>query len=222
LSGLRREPSPASARTRDFCHETCDNEFEYVSCTSCRQCYLLNRPEIVELEKIYPPQYIFNAYEAHLGSFITRLRDLFQRTKIGVLKRYVETGDIVAEIGPGAGDLLDIIRRLGEPTWEVLGIEFSATAVAALQRRGLRAIHSRIEDVAWIDRPAGAFIMNQLIEHVEDPRLVLRKCFGALRRGGVMVIETPNLKRGIGACSPLDIGPDGTLRGIGLCSMTNP
>jgi SAM-dependent methyltransferase len=180
------------ARTRDFCYRTCDNEFDYVCCLDCGQLYLHNRPTLAELDTIYPAQYISNDYEAHLGAFITRLRDVFQRTKIRVLRKHLKQGDLLAEIGCGAGDYLDMIRRLGDPTWEVIGIEFSEVAVTAMHRRGLRAIQARIEDIEWSERLAGGFIMNQLIEHVDDPRLVLRKCFQSLRAGGILVLETPN------------------------------
>ena len=180
------------ARTVDFCYGSCANEFDYVRCTHCRQVYLRNRPLVSELSVIYPAEYLSNDYRQHLGGAIARLRDAFQRTKIDVLRRYLRAGDLVAEIGPGGGDYLDIVHRHGDPSWDVLGIDFSETAVAAMRKRGLRAIQSRIEDIAWEERPAGAFVMHQLIEHVEDPRLVLRKCSQALREGGVMVLETPS------------------------------
>lgn len=182
------------ARTVDFCYETCANEFDYVKCSNCQHVYLLNRPLLSQLPVIYPDSYLANDYEGNLGGFISRLRDWFQKTKLKVLRRHLERGDLIAEIGPGAGAYLDLVRRHGDPTWEVLGVEFSAVAVAALEKRGLRAIQSRIEDVEWTERPVGAFVMNQLIEHVADPRLVLRKCFEALRPGGVMIIETPTLE----------------------------
>lgn len=179
------------ARTVDFCYGTCDNEFDYVRCQPCGQVYLRNRPLVSELDVIYPPEYLSNDYRHHLGGFISRLRDAFQRTKIDVLRRHLRTGDLVAEIGPGGGDYLDIVRRHGDPSWEMLGIDFSETAVTAMRKRGLRAIQARIEEVQWRERPAGAFVMHQLIEHVEEPRQVLRKCHQALREGGVMVLETP-------------------------------
>lgn len=180
-------------RTKDFCYKTCDNEFDYVACNHCDQVYLRNRPVLAHLNTIYPSEYLANDYEGHLGRTIAKLRDAFQRSKISVLTRHLNAGDIVAEIGPGAGAYLDLIRRFGNPSWEVVGVEFAETAVAELRKRGLRVIQSRIEDVEWTGSPAGAFVMNQLIEHVESPRHVLRKCFTALRPGGVMVMETPDL-----------------------------
>jgi SAM-dependent methyltransferase len=181
-------------RTRDFGYGTCGNEFEYVRCVSCTQVYLRNRPAISELSRIYPENYMSNNFEAYLGNFIAHLRDLFQRTKIASLRKHLQAGDLIVEIGPGGGDYLDLVRRVGDSTWEVLGVEFSETAAEAIRRRGLPVVQQRIEDVERFERPVGAFVMNQLIEHVENPRLVLRKCSHALRTGGIIVLETPNLQ----------------------------
>jgi SAM-dependent methyltransferase len=190
------------SRTRDFGYETCDNEFDYVRCLDCSQLYLRNRPLVSELATIYPANYLSNDYEAHLGGLIMRLRNFFQRGKIKVLRRNLAKGDLIVEIGPGAGDYLDLIRRFGDSTWEVMGVEFADLAVAALKQRGIRVIQARIEDLEWTERPAGAFVMIQLIEHVESARTLLRKCFKALRVGGVVVLETPNAKGWDAKCLP--------------------
>jgi 2-polyprenyl-3-methyl-5-hydroxy-6-metoxy-1,4-benzoquinol methylase len=157
------------------------------------QVYLRNRPAISELSRIYPAGYMSNDFNAYLGNFIAHLRNLFQHTKLAVLRAHLQPGDLIVEVGPGAGDYLDLVRRVGDSTWEVLGVEFSETAAKAMRRRGLPVVQQRIEEVEHFHRPVGAFVMNQLIEHVENPRLVLRKCSHALRPNGIVVLETPNL-----------------------------
>jgi SAM-dependent methyltransferase len=51
----------------------------------------------------------------------------------------------------------------------------------------------RFEDVQLEPASFGLMIMNQLIEHVEDPRAMIAKAGAALRPGGHLVIETPNI-----------------------------
>ena len=181
-------------RTLDFCYGTCSNSFSYVRCLACGHVYLRNRPVIAELSTIYPETYLTYDYEEHLGSFINGLRNHVQKLKIRPIQKYAEDRDVVLEVGCGGGDLLAALKKHGNPSWRLFGLDFSAEAVRALERRGIQGIQARLEDVTWEHDPVGVIVMNQLIEHVQDPLACLEKAYEMLRPGGVIIMETPSLE----------------------------
>ncbi|MBP5855624.1 class I SAM-dependent methyltransferase [Marivibrio halodurans] len=179
--------------TKDFCYETCENEFHYVACANCGHLYLKNRPALSELSTIYPKNYLTYDYEKSLGNLIFRLRNAVQARKIDPIAHYARPNDTIVDIGCGAGDLLRLMRRYGAPGWRLVGVDFSAEAVKRARADDIEVIEGRIEALPENTlNDVGVFVMNQLIEHVEDPGEVLRSCASMLRPGGVLIMETPN------------------------------
>ncbi|MCR9219918.1 MAG: class I SAM-dependent methyltransferase [Alphaproteobacteria bacterium] len=179
--------------TKDFCYETCDNEFHYVECAECGHLYLKNRPTLAELSTIYPKNYLTYDYENSLGPLIFKLRNAVQARKIRPIAEHARPGDTIVDIGCGAGDLLGLIREHGDPSWRLVGVDFSNDAVSRARAKDLEVIEGRIEALPEASlEQVGVFVMNQLIEHVEDPGEVLRSCARMLRPGGVLIMETPN------------------------------
>lgn len=179
--------------TKDFCYETCDNEFRYVECADCGHIYLKNRPLLSELSTIYPKNYLTYDYENSLGPLVFRLRNAVQAKKIAPMARFARSGDTIVDIGCGAGDLLTLMRQHGDPSWRLVGVDFSSDAVVRARERGIEVIEGRIEALPEDSlQNVGVFVMNQLIEHVENPGEVLESCRHMLRPGGVLIMETPN------------------------------
>jgi 2-polyprenyl-3-methyl-5-hydroxy-6-metoxy-1,4-benzoquinol methylase len=94
------------------------------------------------------------------------------------------------DIGCGSGTFLAVAQERG---WEPHGIEMSPGLSAACEHNlGLRVTTGRFEDVQL---PAGTFdvvTMWDVIEHVIDPRLCIRKVRELLRPGGYAVFCTPD------------------------------
>jgi SAM-dependent methyltransferase len=181
------------ATTRDFCYSTCENEFNYVRCRQCRHTFLHNRPVVAALGTIYPNLYLTYSYKEYLGGFINSIRDAFQKKRLGPISRYAKSGDAVLDIGCGGGDLLSLIARFGDPSWQPWGIDFSENAVKGLGARKINGIQARFEELEWSGPEVGVILMMQLIEHVEAPKASLAKAYELLRPGGVLVMETPTL-----------------------------
>jgi len=180
-------------QTRDFCYETCGNEFSYVQCDDCGHVYLKNRPQTEALDVIYPRTYLTYDYDQHLGGFINGIRNRIQRMKLRPMQKYARQGDSIIDVGCGGGDFLALAKQFGDPSWQLFGVDFSDEALARLHARGLEGVKGRFEDMRWSGPPVGVIVMNQLIEHVEDPAAAVLKAFNILRPGGVLILETPNL-----------------------------
>lgn len=177
-------------RSRDYEFHTSDREFVFVECTRCGLVYLQDRPDVSELDTIYPPEYY--DYNAFLGPFISGLRRRVQRGRIAPLARYAGDRAFIVEVGCGNGELLRVVRDFGPSSWRLMGIDFSPDACALVERHGVEARCGRFETLDWQDEPPDVIVMNQVIEHLDDPRAVVGKAAELLRPGGVLLVETPS------------------------------
>lgn len=180
------------ARSRDFEYDTCSNEFRFARCSACGVVRLIDRPSITALEVIYPPEYIPHRFEEHLGPFIARVRAAVQGRRVRPLRALFGADAFIVDVGPGDGELLRSLRAYGPSSWRLLGVDFSATAVETLRTSGFEAVHSRFESLVWDLEPPDAVIMNQVIEHLEDPAAAAARAFEMLAPGGLLVVETPS------------------------------
>lgn len=181
------------AQPIDYEYRTCTNLFYFVRCNSCSMVYLKNRPAISELEQIYPKTYGTYTYNEFLGPFITRIRHHVQRLKIRHITRHLPANGLVVDIGCGNGDLLRLLRRHGDPSLRLIGVDFADQPIRDFSQLGIETRIGRFETMDWRDPAPHAVIMNQVIEHVEDPTLCTRRIFQMLRFAGRLIIETPSL-----------------------------
>jgi 2-polyprenyl-6-hydroxyphenyl methylase/3-demethylubiquinone-9 3-methyltransferase len=100
----------------------------------------------------------------------------------------------ILDIGCGAGLLCEPLARLGA---QVIGIDPSASNVAAAKlhsERGHLAIDYRCTTVEEID-PRERFdivLAMEVVEHVTDVGVFLKRCASMLKPGGMMVVSTLN------------------------------
>ena len=97
------------------------------------------------------------------------------------------------DVGCSAGLFSELARDAG---WEVLGIEPSRwLADRARERLGEEAVLcARLEEV---DLPPGSFdavCLWDVLEHVSDPEAFLAQAAAALRPGGLLALNVPNLQ----------------------------
>jgi len=97
------------------------------------------------------------------------------------------------DLGCFDGMLLDEAERAGFEGW---GVELQASAAAqAAEGRGNRVSPSRLEDYC---PPAGVefdlVTAVAVVEHLRDPAVLFRIAGEALRPGGTLVVQTPNLR----------------------------
>jgi 2-polyprenyl-3-methyl-5-hydroxy-6-metoxy-1,4-benzoquinol methylase len=181
------------ARTKDFEYLSCDNEFIYVQCSNCQLVYLKNRPALEELSIIYPPSYNPYQFDKKLGKFINSLRNYVQKGKIKAVKRYASKGAYIVDVGCGGGQFLSLMKKYGDKSWKLAGVDFSEQAINSLKIKGIQAFKGRFEEMAWERDKPDIIVLNQVIEHLDDPASVIEKAYNILKPNGVLIIETPSI-----------------------------
>jgi 2-polyprenyl-3-methyl-5-hydroxy-6-metoxy-1,4-benzoquinol methylase len=116
------------------------------------------------------------------------------RQKIDKLMRGLpkySSGKKLLDVGFGNGAFLELAKGAG---WEVYGVDFDAIVVKSARARGFDV---RLGDIdAFSDMP-GYFdfiTLSHVIEHVHDPRAVVKQINRLLKPGGRVWIETPNFE----------------------------
>lgn len=100
------------------------------------------------------------------------------------------TGGRALDVGCGNGAHLLLLKRLG---WEVAGFDLADHTVPEVREAGIRVHTGSLE--AWASGKDGSFELITLwhvLEHVEEPRAVLRSIRRLLAPGGILMLEVPN------------------------------
>lgn len=95
------------------------------------------------------------------------------------------------EIGCGQGRMLEKMKSWG---WDVEGLDLDPAAVENTRKRGLKVNQGSLIEQAYPDDSFDAVVMNHVIEHVYDPRQLLKEIHRVLKPGGSYVAITPNIE----------------------------
>jgi SAM-dependent methyltransferase len=109
----------------------------------------------------------------------------------------------VFEFGAAQGSDLLVFQEAG---WVVAGCEPSARACALAAEHGITLQQATAEMAVLEDGAYSCILFNNVLEHVHEPRAVLKKCHRALMPGGILMLIVPNhasaTRRAFGAAWP--------------------
>lgn len=165
--------------------------YQVVRCSGCGVEFLDPQPGPDVLKAIYSADYFWGVQqglsESDLLQQKSKTGEMYARKLIAMRKG--ETGALL-EIGCGNGEFLAVAQKLG---FEVHGIEVSETA-AAIANQGIESPAVECADIGKVKLPIARFdvaFLSDVIEHVRDPRDLVRRIHDSLRPGGLVFLATP-------------------------------
>ncbi|MGB8700274.1 MAG: class I SAM-dependent methyltransferase [Thermosynechococcaceae cyanobacterium] len=176
----------------DFEYRTSPDTFLAMSCRRCGLVYLNPRPALSELSRIYPPDYHAYDFSAEQFGLVYRVRQRLEAQRLLAYCRGLGPQARILDVGCGDGFHLDLLRRFGQPGWQLEGVDPSDLAVRAARHEGLTIHQGTIQD---LDLPTASYdlaLMIATLEHVDHPTVVLARVRSLLRPGGRVVIVTDN------------------------------
>lgn len=180
----------------DYELDTCANEWQMVECQACTHIWLHPRPAVSALPVVYPPTYYAYNYETTISPIAQRGKAWMDERKLGAIVAAVRHPvEAYADVGCGTGRYLRLMAARGVPRDAVWGQEINDALVAGLRAEGFQACACRAEACPHV--PEGGLdlvTVFHVIEHVSDPRGVVRRLTSWLKPGGVLAIETPNVQ----------------------------
>lgn len=142
------------------------------------------------------PELVTAAYremrdERYLEEAATRRRSL-RRSLALVEQRAGGRRGRLLDVGCSAGLFAELARASG---WDVLGVEPSEwLAARARERLGDAVVCARFEEVALEPGSFDAVCLWDVLEHVPDPPSFLAQAVAALRPGGLLALNVPNIR----------------------------
>lgn len=165
-------------------------DFAFVRCTRCGLVQRNPQPMVAETTAVYRERHgeEYFAYERNNEAAFLVLQQLALRD-VG-FDPFKKPGRVV-DVGCATGALLSWFQDAG---WDATGIELCGpSARYAREERGLDVKDVPLEEAAL---PAASFDLvhaSHLIEHLNDPRSFLRESRRLLKKGGTLLVATPNI-----------------------------
>lgn len=116
------------------------------------------------------------------------LRAEYYRAVLNRLSGMIGNPGKILDIGCGDGTLMELARGFFP---EVKGVEPSRIEAEISRSKGFDVMNAYF-DATWTENDYSAFIMTQVLEHLEDPRQALEAAYCALLQGGAGYIDVPN------------------------------
>ena len=167
-----------------------------LSTTICRDCgfvWVNPSPDDQALRKYYAWTYRREAK----GTPMRTLRQVYRAAegaaaRYDVIRPFLVPNAPVLDAGCGGGELVYLLRQFGV---DARGIEPDET-YSAFAREELRlpVETAFLQDVPFADEAFQMVLLYHVLEHVAQPAAILSLIRPWLRRGGVLVVEVPNLE----------------------------
>lgn len=106
------------------------------------------------------------------------------------LTRAPPLGGRLLDVGFGDGGFMRIAQDMG---WLVEGVDFDPNAVAAARAQGLDVRIANAETLSFEPSRYHVITLSHVLEHLHNPARMLNSLLSALRPGGTLWLETPNL-----------------------------
>ncbi len=178
-----------------FDFDTGQMSFQLSRCTSCN----LVRTEPVlndgGLEKYYSLSYYGNGEKKFVG-VAEILTYLFNYTRAHIILSYLRyhrkhvtnTSPRILDIGCGRGNLLKIMEQKGCDCYGIERAEFPTNELS----HKIHIYRGNLEDTSFEENFFDAVIIWHVLEHINNPILMIQKTARILRTGGIQVIAVPN------------------------------
>jgi 2-polyprenyl-3-methyl-5-hydroxy-6-metoxy-1,4-benzoquinol methylase len=158
-------------------------------CAECGFVQVRERPSAEELAAIYGDGYFA---KGKYDDVVAQERENQRRLEL-LARAGVPEGGRVLDVGCATGDFIAAARD----RYAMWGIDVSPSATDAARAKN-PSVASQIatgfvEEQRWSPGFFDAIVMWDVIEHVWDPRAVLRRLVEHLRPGGALVLSTPDI-----------------------------
>lgn len=110
---------------------------------------------------------------------------------LSLIAKHKKQGKML-DIGCGPGLFLDEAKKQG---WSVQGVDLSGWAKEHAKKNfGIEVLQGTLHDARFPDRNFDGIVMNDVIEHLEDPKSALKEIWRVLKNDGILYVSTPDIE----------------------------
>lgn len=182
-------------------------KFFLKKCNSCFLAFLDPQPSESEIKKYYPSKAYYAYNKSNKKGFFELLREylishyyspnIISRfiticiKNVPAMPSYRKNGKML-DLGCGTGDTLILLKKLD---WDVYGMDMDKNAITTAKKRGLNNLklgtYNNLDE--YPDNYFDAIRLYHVIEHLDDPSLCLKLIYKKLKKGGELIMGTPNM-----------------------------
>jgi 2-polyprenyl-3-methyl-5-hydroxy-6-metoxy-1,4-benzoquinol methylase len=175
--------------------------FNVVKCNVCGLVYINPEPEPEELAKHYPMEYGPHQNNFELlkyGHFMKFVKNKFNRFEKKAKENDSEKNKqsnekkTFLDFGCGNGAHLEKMRRM-HPNWDLYGLDNSELACKNVAEKGFKVFCGDILNIETAENFFDEVYLGQVIEHVYNPKEVVKKISNIMKKGGNLTMITPNI-----------------------------
>jgi SAM-dependent methyltransferase len=175
-------------KTCKLCNSTqlnrLDDSCNICQCSSCGYIFDNPHPSFDEIRDYYSRSEKYDGWLQALA-----LREKLWKKRLNIMRKWKKYGSLL-DVGTGIGQFLHIGK---DEFTETFGTEISESAIhIAKEIYGLDIFQGSLEEIDFANKKFDNITMFHVLEHVEDPRAMIRKCRALLNDGGMLFIAVPN------------------------------
>lgn len=170
--------------------------FTFVACNKCETVFINPRPTKELLRTFYATSKAWN----HFNEKVFPESENARRSKIiaprarkllDFCRKFSFETRVLVDVGAGFGTFCEEVQKLSVFE-KVIAVEPAHGLAETCRKKGLEVIEKSIEEVQF--ECVSVFTNFELIEHLFWPKDFLLACGGALSKGGLLILTTPNIK----------------------------
>ena len=157
-----------------------------VRCNNCG--FIYTNPMLDGADKLEKEHY--SSGETYKTAAVLDIPSMFN-DRVDIVKKYKEKGRLL-DIGSGRGEFLTCTKQRG---YECYGIEPSkGLSKFSEKENSLNIYNGFLEDYMKTDdqKEFDIITLNHVLEHVDQPHVLIENIFSLLRIDGILFIEVPN------------------------------
>ena len=165
------------------------NNYDFLICKVCGLVFVKNQPSLTTLVADFYTEK--SGYHANLDKDLTAIKS-DNKKFVKIIDRLVSLnmqGNLL-DVGCSNGEFLFLAKKRG---FNSFGVEVNKNTANIAISNGLEVFHGKLEDAKFNDDYFSVVYLGDVIEHVARPDILVKECKRILKRGGIMVISTPNM-----------------------------
>ncbi len=168
----------------------------FLRCSRCSLIFLYPRPRKSDINKIYNSNYFKTRNEDDVGyedylKLEPFLRPYFEKKVKQINEIVGEKRGKFLDVGCALGILLEIAQK---HKYETFGLDVSSFAVEKVKEKGIKAEVGELVKAKFKSNYFDVIVTLQLMEHLLDPLEFLLAAKKFLRKGGVLLLTTPDIE----------------------------
>jgi len=153
-------------------------------CKKCGLNFIHPQPSKKKLQEVYSLE---GGYSHSNKGFDVKSSETNRDSRVNFLVKNKKRN--VLDVGCASGYFVHNAKFAG---LDAVGIDLDADSIKFGQKLGLDLKHGRLNEMGFKNASFDAINLGDVIEHVKNPRVLLKECLRILKNDGILIISTPN------------------------------